>query len=65
MPVTEEREKRAVAHAETALGYYKGIGPPGAFGAAMIEVDLSRYRRAKERNLDIEAAVVELEEIEM
>jgi len=64
MPVTEERERKALDHAETALGHYQEIGPAGAFGAAMIEADLDRYLRAKAMGLDIEAAVVELEGIQ-
>ena len=34
------------ARVRTVLGHYKDIGPPGAFGAAMIEQSLQKADRA-------------------
>lgn len=34
------------ARCRTVLGYYKEVGPPGAFGAAMIEDVLRRADKA-------------------
>ncbi len=59
----EERETKALAHAEEYLKIYQEIGPNGAFGAMMIQKDIDDFKRAKENGWDTEAIVNEMEGI--
>ena len=60
----EKRERKALKHAEEFLGHYKGIGPAGAFGTAMIQKNIDDFKKAKENGWDTEAIVNEMEGIE-